>query len=164
MATDIRFSSENSVFGVPPAKLGLVYPLADTQRLLNTIGPGATKDLLFSGRSISAHEAFRIQLVDKLVQNEDVLKAARNYAEMLCENSQYSIRGAKRMILELRNGPTFDYAKKAENLFVDSVTAEDFQVGYRAFSQQTKSSIHIQLNPLRFDHRVNSHPFLKSIT
>ena len=77
-ACDLRVAHAGATFGVTPAKLGLVYPPGDMRRLLQLIGPGASKDLLLTGRLIPAAEAKAMGL-DRLT-DEPVLEAARALA------------------------------------------------------------------------------------
>jgi enoyl-CoA hydratase/carnithine racemase len=132
MAADLRVAGADARFGVTPAKLGLVYPAGDTRRLLAAIGPGATKDLLFTGRIISAHDALAMGLVDRLTDTGAALQAARAWAEEIAATSQWSTRAIKRMIRGLQSGWQ-DTSPDAEALFLEGFANEDFQEGYRAF-------------------------------
>ena len=58
-ACDLRFAMEGALFGVTPAKLGIVYPASSTRRLVSLVGPAAAKYLLFSGELIDAERALR---------------------------------------------------------------------------------------------------------
>lgn len=133
MATDIRFASNRSKFGVTPAKLGLVYPPGDTRRLLNAMGPGATKDILFSGRILTADEALRIRMIDRIVEEGSVLEATKEYCQMICSNSQWSARATKKMIQGIQSGEFNASASAGEELFLKAFSGEDFQEGYKAF-------------------------------
>ena len=77
MAADIRIAAQGSRFGVTPGKLGLVYPAGDTQRLMWAVGPGATKDILFTGRIFAVEEAHQMGLVERLGDEGEALQAAQ---------------------------------------------------------------------------------------
>ncbi|MEO0449757.1 MAG: enoyl-CoA hydratase-related protein [Pseudomonadota bacterium] len=132
LACDIRLASKMSKFGITPAKLGLVYPAGDTRRLLTAIGPGAAKDLLFTGRVIEAQEAMSLRLIDRLVTEPSALDAARTLAREISDVSQWSTRAIKQMIMGLQNG-WCDDDEEAIDLFVEGFSNEDHQEGYRAF-------------------------------
>ncbi|NED09007.1 enoyl-CoA hydratase/isomerase family protein, partial [Streptomyces sp. SID6648] len=66
-ACDLRFAEETALFGVTPAKLGVVYPASATRRLATLTGPATTKYLLFSGELIDAARALRTGLVDEVL-------------------------------------------------------------------------------------------------
>jgi enoyl-CoA hydratase/carnithine racemase len=66
LACDLRLAADDSFFAIPPAKLGLVYSLADTKRLVDLVGPSFAKEMLFTGRRVSAREAYDCGLVNHL--------------------------------------------------------------------------------------------------
>jgi enoyl-CoA hydratase len=67
MKTDIRIAAEGSQFGVPAAKLGLGYAYGGVEELMALVGPAWTSEILFSARRLSADEALRIGLVNRVV-------------------------------------------------------------------------------------------------
>src|SRR4029453_2943156 len=64
---DLRFTDPTGVFGVTPAKVGIVYTPSSTKALIDLVGPAMTKSLLLSGELIDADTALRAGLVDQLV-------------------------------------------------------------------------------------------------
>lgn len=143
MAADLRVAGASARFGVTPGKLGLVYPAGDTRRLLAAIGPGATKDILFTGRIFAADEAKSIGLIDRLVEAGTALGAARAWAVEISAISQWSVRAIKRMIRGLQTGWTDD-SEEAQALFLQGFSNEDFKEGYKAF---------LEKRPARFIYR-----------
>ncbi len=135
MTADLRIASNDATFGVTPGKLGLVYPAADTRRLLQAIGTSATKDLLFTGRLIKADEAQRIGLIDRTTPPGESIMAARLWAEQIASISQWSVRSTKRMIQGLEAGWSDD-DPHAQALFLESFSNEDFKEGYSAFLEK----------------------------
>ncbi len=135
MACDLRVASESSKFGVTPGKLGLVYPAGDTRRLLQAIGPSATKDILFTGRIFPPQEAKEMRLIDRLTPEGTALLEARAFAEQIAAISQWSTRAIKRMIKGLQSGWS-DTDPGAAELFLEGFSNQDFQDGYRAFLEK----------------------------
>ncbi|MEM9054649.1 MAG: enoyl-CoA hydratase-related protein [Pseudomonadota bacterium] len=142
MACDLRVASADSKFGVTPGKLGLVYPAGDTRRLLEAIGPGPTKDILFTGRIFPAKEAKEMGLIDRYVETGMALAAAREFAGQIAAISQWSTRATKRMIKGLQSG-WGDTQTEAVELFLEGFSNEDFKDGYKAF---------LEKRPPRFTH------------
>ncbi|MDT6987174.1 enoyl-CoA hydratase/isomerase family protein [Streptomyces lusitanus] len=66
-ACDLRFAEEGALFGVTPAKLGIVYPSSATRRLVSLVGSATAKYLLFSGELIGTERALRTGLVDEVL-------------------------------------------------------------------------------------------------
>lgn len=143
MAADLRVAGADAKFGVTPGKLGLVYPAGDTRRLLAAIGPGAAKDILFTGRIFPAAEAKSIGLVDRLVDAGTALAAARQWAGEIAAISQWSVRATKQMVRGLQSGWN-DQTPDANSLFLNGFSNEDFQEGYRAF---------LEKRPAKFTYR-----------
>mgnify|MGYP001800501692 CR=1 FL=1 len=135
MACDLRVASASSKFGVTPGKLGLVYPAGDTRRLLAAIGPGATKDILFTGRIFPAREAKEMKLIDRLAETGPALDAARIFANEIAGISQWSTRATKQMIKGLQSGWS-DADPDASALFSQGFSNEDFKDGYKAFLEK----------------------------
>lgn len=135
MAADLRVASMSATFGVTPGKLGLVYPAGDTRRLLAAIGPGATKDILFTGRTFDAEEAFELSLIDRLAEDSTALVAARGLAMEIAGISQWSVRATKKMIRGLQMGGHEDDDRPRE-LFIEGFANEDFKEGYKAFLEK----------------------------
>lgn len=135
MACDLRVASVGSKFGVTPGKLGLVYPAGDTRRLLDAIGPGSTKDILFTGRIFPAEDAKDMKLIDRLVEKGQALDAARAFASEIASISQWSTRATKEMIKGLQKGWT-DTDQAAVELFLAGFSNQDFQDGYKAFLEK----------------------------
>ena len=135
MAADLRIAGKGALFGVTPARLGLVYPPDDTRRLIDSIGPGRAKDLLFSARILPAEEASSIGLVDRLVAQGSALGEARLLATQMAAVSQWSLRAIKRMIRLVTRGEA-GAAETADALFVEGFSGEDFREGYQAFLEK----------------------------
>src|ERR1700740_3031955 len=92
LGCDLRFAAKTATFAVPPAKLGLVYSLSSTKRLIELVGLGCARDLLYSARSFDAAEAFRMGLVERVFEEDEIEQKTLEYAELLARRSQYSIR------------------------------------------------------------------------
>ncbi|NUO46641.1 MAG: enoyl-CoA hydratase/isomerase family protein [Streptomyces sp.] len=94
-ACDLRFAQEGSLFGVTPAKLGIVYPASSTRRLVALVGPSAAKYLLFSGELIDAERALRSGLVDEVLPEGELDKRVAEFTRILVSRSQLTQAAAK---------------------------------------------------------------------
>src|SRR3954452_22655033 len=101
---DLRFTDPTGVFGVTPAKVGIVYAPASTKALLDLVGPAMTKYLLFSGELLDAGTALRIGLVDRLVPAEDLDAEVRRFADVLAARSALSQQATKGIVAALTAG------------------------------------------------------------
>lgn len=100
MACDIRIASEKAQFGLPEVTVGLFPGWGGTQRLGRLIGKGRAKELIFTGERVSADEAYRLGLVNKVVHPEQLMPYTRQLAERILANSQNAIRQAKKALNE----------------------------------------------------------------
>ena len=98
LSCDFRVAGENAKLGQPEVLLGIIPGAGGTQRLSRLVGPSRAKDIIFSGRFVSAEEALRIGLVDEVVAPEDVYAAARRRAERYVGGPAYAIRAAKEAV------------------------------------------------------------------
>ncbi|WP_089107255.1 enoyl-CoA hydratase/isomerase family protein [Streptomyces hyaluromycini] len=119
-ACDLRFAEEGALFGVTPAKLGIVYPAASTRRLVSLVGPATTKYLLFSGELIDAARALRTGLVDEVLPEGELDKRVAEFTRTLAARSQLTQAAAK----EFANGRTDRDAHWAEQARGSGDTAE----------------------------------------
>lgn len=115
LACDIRVASENAKFGVFEVRQGLHQGDGGIVRLVAIAGIGTALDLTLTGREISADEAYRLGLVNRVVPHETLLEAAEDYAGMMLKNSQQAIRSAKETIQEVI-GRTMDDALNIETI------------------------------------------------
>ena len=98
LSCDFRVVADNANLGQPEVLLGVIPGGGGTQRLSRLIGPARAKDIIFTGRFVSAQEALRIGLVDEVAAPEDVYAAARRRVECYVGGPAYAIRAAKEAI------------------------------------------------------------------
>ncbi len=101
-ACDLRFTTDDSAFGITPAKLGIVYSASSTARLVSLVGPATAKHLLFSAELINAQRAHLRGLVDEVFAPEDFDHEVARFARVLASRSQLTQAAAK----EFAAGPT----------------------------------------------------------
>ncbi|EGX55109.1 enoyl-CoA hydratase/isomerase [Streptomyces zinciresistens K42] len=94
-ACDLRFARADSLFGITPAKLGIVYPASATRRLVALVGPASAKYLLFSGELIDAERALRTGLVDEVLPEGRLGKRVAEFTRTLVARSALTQAAAK---------------------------------------------------------------------
>jgi len=138
MACDIRISSEKAKFGQPEVNLGIIPGFGGTQRLSRLVGKGMAKYLIMTAEIISADEALRIGLVERVVPAEELMGNAIKVAKTIMANAPYAVSVAKSVI---NNGISLDM-KSACTLEVESFTApfssDDKKEGMSAFLEKRK--------------------------
>jgi enoyl-CoA hydratase/carnithine racemase len=131
IACDIRVATTGSRIGITPAKLGLVYPLHDTKLLVDLVGPGQAKKMLYTGELLAAQEALRIGLVEMI---ED---SATPLAHQIAGNSAHSTHEIKGFIRRILDGQVDDDLE-TKRVFADAFTKPDFIEGTNAFVGKRK--------------------------
>ena len=126
LACDLRIATPAARFGITPAKLGIVYPLHDVKLLVDLIGPGQAKRLLYTASLINAAEAQRIALVE-LVQNTPDAAVAPILAA-----SRHSTKAIKGFVRRVLDGQTSDDAQTLA-IFAAAFEGPDFAEGAAAF-------------------------------
>jgi len=137
LCCDVRIAAPSAGLGITPAKLGVVYGLWETKRLVDIVGPSQAKHMLFSAQILDAREALRIGLIDQLCDDEAIAAATDQYAELLASNSLYTIQAAKRFVELIRDGQSDDTAE-IRDLSVGGFFGEDFIEGRTAFMEKRK--------------------------
>jgi enoyl-CoA hydratase/carnithine racemase len=136
MSCDFRVAGENAKLGQPEVLLGIIPGAGGTQRLSRLVGPSRAKDIIFSGRFVSAEEALRIGLVDEVVAPEDVYAAARRRVQRYVGGPAYAIRAAKEAI---DRGVEVDLATGLEierMQFSGLFATRDREIGMASFVEQ----------------------------
>lgn len=135
LACDLRFVDERARFGITPAKLGLVYSLDSTKRLVDVVGPSRAKWILMSGQLVNADRAHQIGLADEVVPTDDLEKLTYEFAELLCTRAQFSIRATKQIVTRILAGQTED-DEATRDLRNSSFDTDDYAEGVRAFLEK----------------------------
>lgn len=138
MACDMRIAAENATFGLPEVTLGLIPGWGGTQRLARLIPPALAAEILFTGTTIDANEAYRIGLVNKVVPQDEVLNAAHELAARICQNGPIAVRAAKEAMMRGLNMNLEDglYLEKA--IFDGVLNTKDATEGTTAFGEKRK--------------------------
>ena len=133
LACDLRFASSGARFAITPAKLGIVYPLRATKRLVDAVGPSRAKFILMSGIDIDAARAAAIGLVDEV--DDDVDAAVGDFAEILAARSGVTQRAVKQTVARILDGATADDDAQAA-LRDAALASPDYTEGVRAFLER----------------------------
>ncbi len=137
VACDFRIAATDARFGIPAARLGIVYGLLDSRNLLALVGLARAKEILFSGRQLDAREALAIGLADRVVET-DARQAALDFAARLAENAPLAIAGAKLTLNALAAGEADACAPEIEAAIARAAESRDYAEGVRAFREKRR--------------------------
>jgi enoyl-CoA hydratase/carnithine racemase len=100
------------------------------------VGDGTARDLLFTGRRLTAEEAFRLGLVDRLAPAESILEDAAELAESIAANAPLAVRAVKRALRESQ-GTSYEDARRAVGaLRAPLDNTNDYEEGLAAFAEK----------------------------
>jgi enoyl-CoA hydratase/carnithine racemase len=138
LACDLRIAAENAVFGQPEIRIGLIPGGGGTQRLPRLIGVTKAKELLLTGETIDASEAYRLGLLNKVVPVADLMAEARALALKIAALPGVALKMTKLavnggMSMDLRSALAYE-ARCFELLF----STEDQKEGTGAFLEKRK--------------------------
>ena len=134
---DFTLAVPEAKFGYTEVRIGFVPAIVSTF-LLRQIGEKSARELLLTGRIISAEEAHRLGMVNEIVAPENLLTRARELAEQLMENSPLSIAATKRLLSEYVGAERDAQIRSAirENAAIRET--EDFREGVTSFLEKRK--------------------------
>lgn len=137
---DLRIAADTAMMGINPVKLGLVYPAAGIQRLINVVGLPRAKELFFTGRFIDMGRAKEIGLVNLVVPAGELSSITYALAREIAENAPLAVSTTKTIFNKLLKYQRVSAEDEAEIMaLIDSVMrSEDAKEGPMAFIQKRK--------------------------
>lgn len=141
VACDLRVCGESSRFGVTPAKLGIIYALPSTARLVQTVGSAWARWILLTGELVPADVALRIGLVHEVVPDDVVAQRVGAVAGTVASRARVSLRGGKAMVDRSVAG-RFDEDGEVLELYHESWTSAEYAEGVAAFLGKRPPDFH----------------------
>ncbi len=139
MACTIRIASEKARFGQPEVKLGLIPGYGGTQRLARLVGCGKALELILTGDPISAEEAFRIGLVNRVVPAEKLMEEAERVAGVIAAVAPLAVRLGMEAVYDGYGLTLDDGLVREANLFGLVFATDDAREGLSAFLEKRKA-------------------------
>lgn len=136
LACHIRIASTNARFSLPEIKLGLIPAYGGTQRLARATGSGRALELMLTGAEISADEALRVGLVNRVVAPAELLSEAERTAREIASLAPLAIRACLEAVTRGVSLPLAEGLKLEAELFSSLFATEDMREGTRAFLEK----------------------------
>jgi enoyl-CoA hydratase/carnithine racemase len=136
LACDFRIAAREAVLGLPEVRVGLIPDVGGITRLLRTVGPAWAKEIILTGRLLTAEESHTIGLVNHVVDGADLIPRARNLLDEIAKNAPLAVGLAKRIIdraqgLDKKSGLELEALAQSTLL-----TTEDFKEGAMALMER----------------------------
>lgn len=136
-ATDIRVAADNSRFGIPIARLGLLVGYREMRRLVRLVGPGVAMDLLLTARLMDAEEALRVGLISRLVPLAAIEETVWKLAVEVSRLAPLAHQRHKEILETVLTNPGLvGLTPEQERLPFTCYDTADFQEGRRAFLEK----------------------------
>ncbi len=139
LACDMIYASENAMFGLPEITLGLIPGFGGTQRLSRLVGINIAKEMIFTGKMISAAEAKEIGMVNKVVSAAELMNEVKKTAKTIAQKGRVALRAAKQVInaglgVDLATGCRMEI-----DAFALCMASPDAKEGTTAFLEKRKA-------------------------
>jgi enoyl-CoA hydratase len=142
MHCDLIIASESARFGQPEINVGIMPGAGGTQRLTRAVGKARAMEMVLTGRAMTAHEAERSGLVNRVVPEEVLLDEAITLANDIAARPPRSIRLAKQSVLAAFDTGLEDGLDRERSYFQDVLRTEDAREGMTAFLEKRKPDYH----------------------
>lgn len=136
LAADLRFCSPNAQFALQDAKWGFHACDGGLIRLPQIVGHGHAMEIILSGERVDADHAYRIGLVNRIVEAENLLSHTMEYAQMLASRSPLSHRFAKEVMRRSIGMPVDEALRLESRSFYDVGLTEDLVEGTTSFREK----------------------------
>ncbi len=135
---DMIIAADNAKFAMPLAKIGLLVPFPLAQRLVNAVGVTNARDMLYTGRMVSAAEAKQMGMVSEVVPLAQLQERTMTVAQDIASNAPLSLEGMKKTLsrcFAYERDISFDDLREHMGKCLSS---EDVMEGIMAFMQRRK--------------------------
>ncbi len=136
LACDLRISNEEALFALPPARLGLAFPLDSLARLRRVLSAAHAAELLFTGMRFDAAWALHTGLINAMHPAPKLEEQVRSLACRIASNAPLSIRHAKAAIAAIWSDRLDEERSRLQALARTCYESADYEEGRRAFLER----------------------------
>jgi enoyl-CoA hydratase len=139
LGADFIYASENAVFGLPEVKLGLIPGFGGTQRLSKLVGKNKAREIIYTGKNITALEAKSLGIVNEVYANKtELIETGLKTLKTIGKNSMQAVSQAKKALLEGSDHEISEGLRVEADIFSGVFELEDAKEGTIAFSEKRK--------------------------
>jgi enoyl-CoA hydratase len=138
LACDFIYAAEKARFGLPEVTLGVLPGFGGTQNLPRLIGPNRAKELIFTGRILTANEALSWGIVNAVFPDAELLERTKETAARIALNASVAVGNARRAIQRGLDQTKAKGFRTETGLFSELFTTQDQKEGMQAFFEKRK--------------------------
>ena len=142
---DLRAGSSSSRMGMPPARLGIVYPPEGLERFVRTFGLAVARKLFYTARYFEGRELYTMGMLDFYYDDEELEQSALELASRMTRNAPLTMKGHKRSLRLIAGQQTVPPVKpraEIEELVTEAIASSDAVEGIRAFQEKRAPDFH----------------------
>ena len=138
LACDIRLTAAEAKMGLTETTLGIIPGAGGTQRLPRIVGIAKAKEMIYTGKRITASEALEIGLVNAVVRQEELMQTGMEWAGQIAANGPIAVRAAKKAINSSLDTDIASGLEVENQCYQMTIPTEDRLEGLRAFAEKRK--------------------------
>jgi enoyl-CoA hydratase len=138
LACDFIYASGNARLGLPEVTLGVIPGFGGTQNLARLIGPNKARELIFSGKMISAPQAKEWGIINEVFPSEQLIPKVKEIAQAIAHNGMLAVASAKEAVVNGLNMPKEDGLRFESSLFATLFSTQDQKEGMQSFIAKKK--------------------------
>jgi enoyl-CoA hydratase/carnithine racemase len=142
LTADLRFCSDDAVFAIPAARLGLGYEQPGIETLIRIVGEPRAKEIFMTARRFDAQEAEAMGLVNRVLPKSELNAFIEETVEMISANAPLTIRAAKLAFSDLARSEAERDPDEVANAIRRCFNSEDYAEGVRAFLEKRRPEFH----------------------
>ena len=135
-ATDIRIAANHAVFGLPEQRWSIMAAGGSLARLVRQIPYCRAMEILLTGRQLTADEAEKSGLINKVVPSEELMSEVERYADLIIQNGPIAVQSTKKAVVNLQNLSLEDAFKVEWEFARKALQSWDAKEGMRAFNEK----------------------------
>ena len=139
LACDFIYASDKAKLGFPEVTLGVIPGFGGTQNLPRLIGPNKAKELIYSGKVLSAQQAREWGIINEVFPAEELQAKVMQIAQAIAHNGMIAVASAKDSIVHGLNMNKEDGLRYESSLFATLFATEDQKEGMQAFIAKRKA-------------------------
>lgn len=136
LACHLRVAATHATFSLPEIKLGMIPAYGGTQRLARAVGHGRALAAMLAGESLTADEAFRLGLVNRVVAPEELMNEAATLAATVSQLAPFAVRACLAAVTRGTRLPLAEGLALEAELFASLFATADVREGTRAFLEK----------------------------
>mgnify|MGYP006286507881 FL=1 len=140
ISCDLRIAGDHIKMGMPPVRLGLVYPYPGFRRFVNVLGFATALEIFLTARTYDSRACLHKGLVNEVVEAGQLETFTRDLAESMAAHAPLAMKGTKQALYALAPAPTLPPEKEdlLQALFTQSLKSRDLEEARQAFREKRK--------------------------